>query len=124
MKKNYKIILIVVVALIIVLAFFYFSGGYFENFDNSNYKFITKGTCASHNLQDLTNNDCSRYFQSSNYNITGAEHGPPGCWLVLGKSLDGVLKGNPQFKGKGFGCWSKNTSDGKQCSPDFPCVCK
>ena len=56
MKKNYKIILIVV-ALIIVLAFFYFSSGYFENYDNSNYKFITKGTCASHNLQDLTNND-------------------------------------------------------------------
>jgi hypothetical protein len=123
MKKNYKIILIIV-ALIIVLAFFYFSSGYFENYDNSNYKFITKGTCASHNLQDLTNNDCSRYFQSSNYNITGAEHGPPGCWLVLGKSLDGVLKGNPQFAGKGFGCWSQNKSDGKQCSPDFPCVCK
>jgi hypothetical protein len=123
MKKSHKTILIVV-ALIIILAFFYFSGGYFENYDTSNYKFITKGTCASHNLQDLTNNDCSRYFQSSNYTITGAEHGPPGCWLVLGEMLNQTMNEQPQFAGKGFACWSKNQSDNKQCSSDIPCICK
>ena len=97
-----------------------------ENFDNTNanYKWITQGTCASNNMQDLTQEDCGKYFQDSNYTITPAQHGPPGCWLVLGDSLNKVLEDNPQFRGKGFGCWSTEKSDGKFCSPDFPCVCK
>jgi hypothetical protein len=75
-------------------------------------------------MQDLTQTDCSSYLQDTNYTITGADHGPPGCWLVLGNSLNGVLKDNPNFAGKGFGCYSQNKTDGKQCSADFPCVCK
>jgi len=91
---------------------------------NANYKWITQGTCASNKMQDLTQEDCSSYLADSNYTITPAKHGPPGCWLVLGDSLNKVLEDNPQFIGKGFGCHSLNKTDGMQCSPDFPCVCK
>jgi hypothetical protein len=133
MKKGYtKFYIFAILFFIIIALYFGYTSAKISYTDaqlkntsnNSNYNWITDGTCSSHGMKDLTNNDCSGYFQSSNYTITGAEHGPPGCWLVLGKSLDGVLKSNPQFAGKGFGCWSQNTSDGKQCSPDFPCVCK
>ena len=112
------------VAIILVFVLYKLYANYLENYENSGIKWVTSGTCASNNLQDLSMEQCSSYLQSSNYTITGADHGPPGCWLVLGKSLDGVLKANPQFKGKGFGCWSNVQTDGKQCSADFPCVCK
>lgn len=91
---------------------------------DSGFQWISNGTCASHNMKDLTQSDCSSYLQSSNYTITGADHGPSGCWLVLGDSLTGAVKANPQLAGKGFGCYSQNKTDGKQCSADFPCVCK
>jgi len=87
------------------------------------YKWISKGTCSSHKYKDLTRKDCSKYFQKSNYVVTGSPHGPPGCWLVLGDSLKGAVKEQPELKGKGFACWTK-VKDGKKCSPDFPCVCK
>ena len=91
---------------------------------NQNYKFVTDGTCASHQMNDLTKDDCSRYLLKSNYTITEAEHGPPGCWLVLGEMLNQTMNEQPQFAGKGFACWSKNHSDNKQCSSDVPCICK
>ena len=75
-------------------------------------------------MQDLTQNDCSKYLLKSNYNITVADHGPPGCWLVLGEMLDQTMNEQPQFAGKGFACWSQNKSDGKQCSANIPCACK
>ena len=87
------------------------------------YKWISRGTCSSHKYKDLTRKDCSKYFQRSNYTVTGSPHGPPGCWLVLGNSLKGSIKEQPELKGKGFACWTK-VKDGKKCSPDFPCVCK
>lgn len=87
------------------------------------YKWISKGTCVSHKYKDLTRKDCSKYFQKSNYRVTGSPHGPVGCWLVLGNSLKGAIKDEPDLKGKGFACWTK-VKDGKKCSPDFPCVCK
>jgi hypothetical protein len=122
MKKKYSYLLIIL-AILAVLVFFYFmSNNRYESYKN--YKWVTEGTCASHNMQDLSKGDCTGYFNDSNYTITDADHGPPGCWLVLGDSLDGVIKGEPKFAGKGFGCWSTNNSDGKQCSADFPCVCK
>jgi hypothetical protein len=123
MMKVKSPLVIAVVALIILYVLYMLYRNSMENYDNSGYKWITSGTCASNNLQDLSMEQCSSYLQSSNYRVTNADHGPPGCWLVLGKSLDGVLKENPQFKGKGFGCWSNVRTDGKQCSADFPCVC-
>ena len=125
MKKfNYYFFIIVALILILVYYFYNLLSGSFESYDISSYKWVTSGTCSSNNLQDISKGACSSYLQSSNYTITGADHGPPGCWLVLGDSLNGVLKDNPQFKGKGFGCWSDVYTDGKECSPDFPCICK
>lgn len=91
--------------------------------NDKNYKFVTQGTCASNNLNDLSLDQCTDYFKSSNYQITGADHGPPGCWLVLGNELTKTIQSNPQLKGKGFGCHS-TTKDGKQCSSELPCVCR
>ena len=88
-----------------------------------NYKWISKGTCKSHKYKDLSRSNCSKYFPKSNYIVTDSPHGPPGCWLVLGKHLKGAIKDQPELKGKGFACWTK-VKDGKKCSPDFPCVCK
>jgi hypothetical protein len=90
----------------------------------NNYKFVTDGTCASHQMNDLSKDDCSRYLLKSNYTITEADHGPPGCWLVLGEMLNQTMNEQPQFAGKGFACWSSNNDDGKQCSSDIPCICK
>jgi len=131
-QKYYYLFTIIIVIIVLAVLYYYFIGNnqssMFDlnsnNLDNSNYKWITQGTCASNKMQDLTKTDCSSYLQSSNYNVTGADHGPPGCWLVLGNSLNGVLRDNPQFAGKGFACWSDVQTDGKQCSPDFPCICK
>jgi len=130
MKKNNTFFLTtiaIIIIIIIILILVYFSNHPINSINhnsNSRYKWITSGTCASNNLHNISKDDCSNYLQSSNYTITDADHGPPGCWLVLGDSLNGVLKKNPQFKGKGFGCWSNVQTDGKQCSDDFPCVCK
>jgi hypothetical protein len=75
-------------------------------------------------MNDLSKDDCSRYLLKSNYTITEADHGPPGCWLVLGEMLNQTMNEQPQFAGKGFACWSNNNDDGKQCSSDIPCICK
>ena len=131
MKKGFKT-LCIILAIIIVLAFLYFFAGNLmnetlgnlSNSGNSNYKFVTDGTCASHRMSDLSKDDCSRYLLKSNYTITEADHGPPGCWLVLGEMLNQTMNEQPQFAGKGFACWSKNQSDNKQCSGDIPCICK
>lgn len=125
MKKGHKTFCIIL-AIIFVLAFLYFFAGNYmsEQFGSANYKFVTDGTCASHRMSDLSKDDCSRYLLKSNYNITEADHGPPGCWLVLGEMLDQTMNEQPQFAGKGFACWSKNHSDNKQCSTDIPCICK
>jgi CDP-diacylglycerol pyrophosphatase len=122
MKKKHSYFLTILVILAVLVFFYYFMSSSYENYKN--YKWVTEGTCASNKMQDLTKNDCTSYFNKSNYTITDADHGPPGCWLVLGDSLNGVVNSQPQFAGKGFGCWSTNNSDGKQCSADFPCVCK
>ena len=117
----------VIIILILVLVFcYYLLPTKNEHFDtaNTNYKWITQGTCASNKMKDLTQEDCVKYLPDSNYTITPANHGPPGCWLVLGDSLNKVLADNPQFIGKGFGCHSTVKTDGMMCSPDFPCVCK
>jgi hypothetical protein len=135
MKKGFKTFAIII-AIIVVLAFLYhlFSNKLYVDYLNNmimnnsmtkgNYKFVTEGTCASHRMNDLSKDDCSRYLLKSNYNITEADHGPPGCWLVLGEMLDQTMNEQPQFAGKGFACWSKNHSDNKQCSTDIPCICK
>jgi len=121
----FKLFAVVVILVILYYIFVNFYMKMIEKFGNdSDYKWISDGTCASHNLQDLTQSDCSSYLQDSNYTVTGADHGPPGCWLVFGKSLTGAVQGNPQLSGKGFGCYSENKTDGKQCSSDFPCICK
>jgi hypothetical protein len=124
MKKMSLFITVLAALVILVIIYYLLNRIVKEHFSDNGFQWISSGTCASHNLQDLTQGDCSNYFQSSNYTITGADHGPPGCWLVLGDSLNGVLKDNPNFSGKGFGCYSQNKTDGKKCSPDFPCVCK
>lgn len=128
MKKPQIIIIFVIIAVLLALAFYYYNNSnnytkdYFSN--NSNYKWITSGTCKSNHMQDLSMGDCSGYFDSSNYDVVTANEGPPGCWLILGNSLSDVVKNEPKLAGKGFACWSKNNSDNKQCSDDFPCVCK
>jgi hypothetical protein len=124
--KNYKSFFVIYLVILIVLAiYYYFTNKYMsEYFSNKNYKFVTSGTCASHSMRDLTKGDCSRYLLKSNYTITEADHGPPGCWLVLGEMLNQTMNEQPQFAGKGFACWSKNHSDNKQCSSDIPCICK
>ena len=125
MNSSFKMIVgILVILAIIYLVYIGMNSFAKEYFSDSGFKWISDGTCASHNLQDLTQSDCSNYLQSSNYTVTGADHGPPGCWLVFGDSLTGAVKANPQLAGKGFGCYSQNKTDGKQCSSDFPCVCK
>lgn len=130
MKKGIKKFLIVL-AIIVVLALLYLFMGNSnmskfmnEKFGGNNYKFVTDGTCASHRMQDLSKDDCSRYLLKSNYTITEADHGPPGCWLVLGEMLNQTMNEQPQFAGKGFACWSKNQTDNKECSSDIPCICK
>ena len=125
MKKYNMYSILKLLIIVVILAIIYYS--YLatkEYFSDSGFKWISDGTCASHNMRDLSQSDCSNYLQSSNYTVTGADHGPPGCWLVFGDSLTGAVKGNPQLAGKGFGCYSQNKTDGKQCSADFPCVCK
>jgi len=67
----------------------------------------------------LYKNECSNYFNETNYTITNSPHGPPGCWLVLGNELNKVLKKNPESKGKEFGCWA-NINDEKNVHPKFP----
>jgi len=133
MKKGYRNVYIaaIVIFIIVVLYFGYMSAqvsytdAQLKNSQgNSNYKWITNGTCASHGMQDLTQNDCSNYLLKSNYNITVADHGPSGCWLVLGEMLGQTMNEQPQFAGKGFACWSQNKTDGKQCSANIPCACK
>jgi hypothetical protein len=126
MKRNSMFSFLTVVVILAILAFLYYyvSGSVKEKFNSTNFQWISDGTCSSHGMQNLTSSDCSNYLQSSNYTVTGADHGPPGCWLVFGNSLTGAIQGNPQLKGKGFGCYSQNTTDGKQCSSDFPCICK
>jgi hypothetical protein len=126
MKKRH-FLLLTTIAVVAILAFlYYYLDGKFSNesFNNKNYKWITSGTCASHNMNTLTQSDCSGYLNSSNYSVNMADHGPPGCWLLLGDRLDGVVKKNPDKAGKGFACWSKNESDGMKCSADVPCICK
>ena len=133
MKFGKKFMLLFVIAILIILGITYYFGGNYSSdsyparnnySSNSKYKWITDGTCSSHGMQDLTQNDCSKYLLKSNYNITVADHGPPGCWLVLGEMLDQTMNEQPQFAGKGFACWSQNKSDGKQCSANIPCACK
>jgi hypothetical protein len=133
MKKGYtKIYMVAILFFIIVALYFGYMSAQVRYTDtqlknisnNSNYKWITDGTCNSHGMKDLTQSDCSRYLVKSNYNITVADHGPPGCWLVLGEMLDQTMNEQPQFAGKGFACWSENKQDGKQCSANLPCACK
>jgi len=130
MKKGFKKLLIIFVVFVVVVFLYrsfsnYFTASYLKNYSgNKNYKFVTDGTCASHQMGDLTKDDCSRYLLKSNYTITEADHGPPGCWLVLGEMLNQTMNQQPQFAGKGFACWSQNHSDNKQCSTDVPCICK
>jgi hypothetical protein len=130
MKKPMKHLLYVILAIIVVAFLYhfvsnYFVAGYLKNYSgNKNYKFVTDGTCASHQMGDLSKDECSRYLLKSNYTITEADHGPPGCWLVLGEMLNQTMNEQPQFAGKGFACWSKNHTDNKQCSSDIPCICK
>ena len=125
MKKNCNILLWIVGLLIIFLIFMiFYNNKNNENFQNSlNYKWITQGTCKSNNMQDLGSQECNNYFSSSNYNVTGSPHGPPGCWLVLGNELNKVTANQPSLKGKGFACWTE-VDDGKKCSTEVPCVCK
>jgi len=131
MKNSSVRLFSTIVAILAFLAFLYYyvAGKFIVSYlnkygGNKNYKWITEGTCASNNMQDLTQSDCSNYLLKSNYNITVADHGPSGCWLVLGNSLNQTMQEQPQFAGKGFACWSQNKSDGKQCSVDVPCACK
>lgn len=119
--RNY-LIWIILILIVILLCLSY--NRYNENFQSTpNYQWVTQGTCRSNNLQTLSQNECSNYFNNTNYNVTGSSHGPPGCWLVLGNELNKVLNDQPEFQGKGFACWSK-VNDGKQCSSELPCVCK
>ena len=125
MKKKSHIFFIIIAILIVLGIAYYLAGSYMnEKFSNNGYKWVTEGTCASNKMQDLTQQECSRYLLKSNYNITVADHGPPGCWLVLGEMLDQTMNEQPQFKGKGFACWSQDKTDGKQCSANIPCACK
>ena len=109
--------LIMIALILLVLAFIYhfLNGGGFEMFGMTpNYQWVTQGTCKSNNMQDISKSACSSYLRNSNYTVTGADHGPAGCWLVLGNELDKVVSENPQLAGKGFGCWSNVENDGKQ----------
>lgn len=133
MKKGYKSVYLFAIIFFIIVALYFgyrsaqvsYTDAQLKNYSNSsNYKWITDGTCSSHGMQDLTQSDCSRYLLKSNYNITVADHGPPGCWLVLGEMLNQTMNEQPQFAGKGFACWSQNKQDGKQCSANIPCACK
>ena len=97
-----------------------------NNMNNSgkkNYKWVTSGLCSTHGLSPLNADECKDYFKEPNYTITGAKHGPPGCWPFLGDKLTKLGREMPQFKGKAFVCHS-TVNDGMQCSTDNPCVCK
>lgn len=133
MKKSYAMLLKIVAILVILVVLYYvykflynlmIKNSLNKDAASKNYKWITEGTCASNNMTALQQNECSNYLLKSNYNITVANHGPPGCWLVLGDALDQRMQEQPQFAGKGFACWSQNETDGMSCSPDIPCVCK
>ena len=118
------ILLIIIFIICLIILITLLKKRLYKSFNNSaKYQWITNGTYKSNNLDDLDKNECSNYFNETNYTITDSPHRPPGCWLVLGNKLNKVLKKNPEFKGKGFGCWA-NINDEKKCSPEVPCVCK
>jgi hypothetical protein len=129
MVENYSIFIVLLILIVVIYVFFNSNRQNtkkepFEE-NNKNYKWITEGTCRSNNLKNLNKNECKEYLNDTNYVVTDSPHGPPGCWLVLGDELQNVLETNPQFNGKGFGCWAPNDiSDNKMCSVDVPCICK
>ena len=87
------------------------------------YKYVTSGTCNSNKLKNISEKECRKHLGKTNHNVTITNGGPRGCWPVLGDSLKNANKNDPSRLGKGFGCYAEK-GDGRNCSNDFPCVCK